>query len=125
MRLVQVSVPPSKSTVLQLGVVGYDGPVMQIENVLSSSGVAPLQSTVLLTFNEPSLCVLVTSAEAVPPSLGTVADVSPEWVHAVLKPSSVMSYAPGIRLLQVCTRSSGDVKVLQSASSGNDGPAMQ
>ena len=74
----------------QFGVVGYDGPVMQIEKLAEVSGVDPLQLTVLVTCSAPSLRVLVTVAVPWPPSVGTVADVSPDLDHSVPRPDSVM-----------------------------------
>ncbi len=55
MRFVHRSVPPLTSIVLQFGVVGYDGPWMQIENVVAPTSVpdAPLRITLFVTSSDP------------------------------------------------------------------------
>ena len=76
--------------VLQFGVVGYDGPCMQIWNVCPFTGVTPFQSIILVTSRHPSFLTLVTVAVAVPPSTGTeIGEAGTVTVHMFPAPVSV------------------------------------
>src|SRR5205085_8405008 len=97
---------------------------MQIEKVCAASGVTPFQSTTLVISSEPCLRVFVTSALPVPPFSLHVALPISVWIHAVLNPSSVIAYDPGIRLLHVNVAPSKSA-VLQFGSFGYEGPVMQ